>query len=194
MWSRRPLRAARGLINLADQQLRRMQLWAHSVHPENALLSLKLESASKRNIPNEQNHQPMAPATARLQRANSQQQFGAHLIEVTRMPTGVYNCHGLIFASRRTNILGNDVRAILNDDKYKKRLTQADVRPGDVVLFVAPDGDIEHSAIVLVPPSPQNAGIPTVYGKWGQFIEYAHPANLSEYRVDNLEYYRVEWL
>jgi hypothetical protein len=82
---------------------------------------------------------------------------------------------------------------ILNDDRYAKRLTPGQVKPGDVVLYVGPDGDIEHSAIVLEPPSQQTAGMPRVVGKWGPFLEYAHFANLSAYDCSNLEYYRVEY-
>jgi hypothetical protein len=58
---------------------------------------------------------------------------------------------------------------------------------------VAQDGDIEHAAIVIEPPSKANALMPKVVGKWGQFLEYLHYANQSIYEFDSLEYYRVEW-
>jgi hypothetical protein len=180
-------------VNAVDRELRKVQGWAHRLDPEWALLSLELETASKREIPNQQVHEPMSAVTENNEKARNKSMYGKALVQVTDTPTAAYNCHGLVFASRRTNVHGNDVRMILNGDRYKKRLDPSEVRPGDVVLFVAPDGDIEHSGIVVEPPSLLNGFVPVVHGKWGKFLEYAHPANASAYKPDHLEYYRVDW-
>ena len=156
------------------------------------LNSINMTTAANRHIVNEQSYARMTALRIQQLRDAYLQDFPNN-IERTMTPTGVYNCHGLLFASRRTQIDGKSIRPILHDDKYIRINRKDDVKIGDIVLFVAPDGDIEHSAIVVVPPSESITGMPKVFSKWGPFTEFIHYANFSPYDVTNLEYWRVEW-
>lgn len=72
---------------------------------------------------------------------------------VNRKPaTGIYNCFGMVFASRRTSIYdedGQQLTRILDDDGFRKLPDQTDVHPGDVVLYRdRASGEVFHAAIV----------------------------------------------
>jgi len=111
-------------------------------------------------------------------------------------PSPEYNCHGMSFASRRTNIdKSNDIRIILNDDCYEK-IDEKQTMIGDIVLYVSEgDGDIMHSGtIVFAEHKSGDLSHIKVISKWGKYREAIHPVNetdynkLSSYR---LEYYRL---
>lgn len=105
-------------------------------------------------------------------------------------PTASYNCHGLAFACRRTEVNSPDaIRLILQDDLYHE-VAAADVMPGDVVLYFAEDGDAEHSGIVVGEPD-EVFGIPRVVSKWGKGGEFVHRANQCPYNFAGAKYYRV---
>lgn len=108
-------------------------------------------------------------------------------------PTRLYNCHGLVFASRRTGIYqSRELGKILKEDGYEK-IGEAEALPGDVVIYLAPDtGDFEHSAVVIAEPKEDALGIPRVLSKWGQAHEVVHYANDCPYNYDRVEYYRVK--
>lgn len=60
-----------------------------------------------------------------------------------------YNCHGMTFGSRRSRIFDSaDIRLILNEDGYES-IQRRDVTPGDIILYVKQNGDIEHSGVVV---------------------------------------------
>lgn len=102
-----------------------------------------------------------------------------------------YNCHGMTFASRRTGIFENSALAqILEEDKYVMIPTEQ-VLPGDVILYMAANGDIEHSGIVVEPPTEKNLNIPLVFSKWGRYLEAVHLANRCPYSAERIRYYRV---
>lgn len=102
-----------------------------------------------------------------------------------------YNCHGLTFASRRTGIWdAESVTKILKMDGYEK-IQPSDVLPGDVLLYVSAEGDIEHSAVVVIKPTRESLNIPIVFSKWGIGPEFIHPANNCPYAFNNHEYYRI---
>lgn len=105
-------------------------------------------------------------------------------------PNPVYNCHGLVFASKRTGIHRSDVfQTILDDDGYTE-IERDNVLPGDVILYYNEDGDIEHSGIVISKPD-EHIKIPQVVSKWGRYKEVVHYANDSPYTFANVRYYRV---
>jgi hypothetical protein len=109
-------------------------------------------------------------------------------VEAYGSPTGVYNCHGLTFASRRTQITDTlAVRGIMEDDHYVAVMGTA--RPGDIALYIDDDGDIEHSGMVVAVPR-ELPSVPTVLSKWGTGHEVMHPANVCPYTVTNVRYYR----
>lgn len=115
-----------------------------------------------------------------------------HHLSVKRTPPDPrYNCHGLTFASRRTKIIDDaQIRQILVDDRYVA-VERALVLPGDVAVYFADDGSIEHSAIVVSTPSPP-LHIPRVCSKWGFLGEVVHLATECPlYAIGNIQYFRV---
>jgi hypothetical protein len=113
---------------------------------------------------------------------------------VTRAPLNpMYNCHGLVFASRRTGIFDNTaLNTILADDGYVQ-IQRHEVLPGDVILYFAPDGVIEHSGIVVSSPEAP-LFIAKVVSKWGRAREVLHWANECPYPQADIRYYRsVQW-
>ena len=93
--------------------------------------------------------------------------------EMRREPTGRYNCHGLVFASRRTQVdnpeLPVDILDLLVRDLY--RITE-EPQPGDIVVYrseTAGQG-VDHSGVVLR----IDLGSVYVLSKWGGFEEYEH--------------------
>ena len=109
---------------------------------------------------------------------------------ILRSPnSGIYNCHGLVFGARRTEINdSNEVSKILNEDDYVE-IEKTEVLPGDVIIYYNL-GDAEHSGIVL------EYGfapffIHKIVSKWGQLEEYIHPANQCPYNFSDVKYYRI---
>src|SRR5690348_14594276 len=89
-------------------------------------------------------------------------------------PTGRFNCHGLVFGSRRTNIppasvIDFDIDALLKRDGYEPVET---IQVGDIVTYRKENGDIDHSGIVVstsqIDPEPQ------VWSMWGALGEFEH--------------------
>jgi hypothetical protein len=111
--------------------------------------------------------------------------------ERTSNPTASYNCHGMVFAARRTSIIeASEVRKILREDGYRE-IEVRQALPGDVALYVI-DGAIEHSAFVVEPPS--TLSIPRVVSKWGNWVEVVHWANQCPWAMEPdaiLEYHRL---
>ena len=106
-------------------------------------------------------------------------------------PTPRYNCHGMTFGSRRTGIFESAVLwQIIQEDNYAE-VAKPDVLAGDVILYFDDSGDIEHSGIVISPPSADTLGIPIVCSKWGKYAELIHLGNRCPYTFSNVRYYRV---
>lgn len=113
------------------------------------------------------------------------------MVERTTSPTSIYNCHGMVFGSRRTQIdESTSVRKILEDDGYKK-VSPENVMAGDVIIYIV-NGDIEHSGIVVHPPIPENFNQAIIISKWGPFTEVLHPVHQSPYDSTTIEYYRID--
>ena len=68
--------------------------------------------------------------------------------ELRRLPTGCYNCHGLTFASRRTQILDpGAIVDIIGDDGYR-RIRLGAVMQGDLAVYY--DGrEITHTGVIV---------------------------------------------
>jgi hypothetical protein len=114
----------------------------------------------------------------------------------THRPTAVcftYNCHGLTFASRRTEITSPaEIRKILVEDAYEM-VQINDVLPGDIVIYISNDNDIEHSGIVVDVPRfvGQILPNPKILSKWGSAHEVIHMVRDCPYNASRVEYYRV---
>ena len=109
------------------------------------------------------------------------------------LPNPRYNCHGLSLGARRTAILEDaTVTYILSDDGYQP-IQPRDVLPGDLAIYYAELGAIDHSAIVVSrPESP--TWIPFVISKWGVIgPEVFHLATdpVPGYAVADIRYYRI---
>jgi hypothetical protein len=107
-------------------------------------------------------------------------------------PNPRYNCHGLTFGSRRTAILeDSEVTHILQQDGYRVIPLSA-VLPGDIAIYYAEDGTIDHSAVVVSKPD-AITHIPFVYGKWGVIgPEVFHLATEGpDYAISDIRYYRI---
>jgi hypothetical protein len=106
-----------------------------------------------------------------------------------------YNCHGLTFASRRTEIHDPQaVRMILREDDYKQ-ISRPDLLVGDTVIYVE-QGDVSHSGIVVGVPQLDAqildplAGV-KVLSKWGEGQEVIHEVRDCPYPADAHEFWRV---
>ena len=108
--------------------------------------------------------------------------------------SGIYNCFGLVFASRRTCIhQSTEIRKIIEDDGYRE-IPREEVKPGDIILYYTEAGDdIQHSAIVIVEPREENLWVPMVLSKIGKWKEAIHPANaIQNYPpLQYAKYYRI---
>lgn len=148
--------------------------------------SIIMQTKIGRDIPNSQSHE--ISAFERNQYSRIDKDF--HYIKFRTNPNPIYNCHGLIFASRRTGISDNEaLHHILDDDGYAE-IEEGDVIPGDTILYFSTDGDIEHSGVVVSKPDKQ-LRIPDVLSKWGKYKEVIHAANNCPYTF-NVKYYRVK--
>lgn len=101
----------------------------------------------------------------------------------------VYNCHGLTFGSRRTQIEGSEavVKMILEDDGFEQ-IEDKFVKPGDVVIYYGDIGQILHSGIVVRVGA---LGVPQVWSKWGKGYEWIHPVGVSPYKFSWVGYHRL---
>lgn len=135
--------------------------------------SLPLYTRSREFIPNEIKLESLP---ARLQAAK--EILGKNHPEAKlRSSTSIYNCMGLVFASRRTWVDPDYIALILHGDEYRRVAKLFDVKIGDIVLYKGNDGkDITHVGIVVeVKPQITTASFQfKVISKWGAFGEYIH--------------------
>jgi hypothetical protein len=92
---------------------------------------------------------------------------------VERRPiTGIYNCAGHVWASRRTSILEpSEWEKILEEDGYRRLQENESPRTGDIAIYVLEDNnEIWHVARVygLAPGITQQSNpLPRIISKWG---------------------------
>ena len=163
----------------------------HPDLPKNEVLD-RFETAAGRDIPNYQEQTVMdyGDMISRRQRYTRLYREGA-ASERTTTPTGIYNCHGFVFASARTGIDGRDVRMILHDDGYTRVDNPEDTQPGDVVLYVGSRGDVEHSGILVKPARESLSSFAVIVSKWGNFTEWVHDLLACPYDASQVEYWRI---
>ena len=61
--------------------------------------------------------------------------------------TGVYNCFGMVFASRRTSVV-DDIDRVLREDGFRQLKIGEKPRTGDLVCYRAESVDLLHVAVV----------------------------------------------
>ena len=89
--------------------------------------------------------------------------------------TGRYNCHGLVFGSRRTNIppvgIDFDIEELLRRDRYRQS-TKPQI--GDVIIYRRANGEIDHSGIVCYVETIGKEAVVKVWSAWGSLGEFIH--------------------
>lgn len=108
--------------------------------------------------------------------------------------TGRYNCFGLTFASRRTNVPAPGVDStglidqVLAEDQYIQ-IPEADASEGDVVLWRL-GGLVPHTGIVT---HIQREGFRAILvaSKWGALEEYVHLPTTSPFDGCVIEYWSM---
>ena len=148
---------------------------------------LDLESRKPRRIANI--HCPKKPSDGdRIQVG----EFIAEYRRVIHRPTGptpAYNCHGLTFACRRTQIVDpNEVELILVEDGYRKLELNEQIIGGDVAIW-RQGCEIVHSGIVCYLSS---EGVPWILSKWSRYHEAIHNPFDCPYKDGTVvSYYRL---
>jgi hypothetical protein len=149
------------------------------------IVELRLETRRRRQIANEHNRTKATPGM-QLEVAKIKREY----IGAIHRPVGPsvgYNCHGLTFGTRRTWIAqATEIAKILEDDEYQM-VPFKDVLPGDVVIYYAEDGDVEHSGIVV---ETGDLG-PRILSKWGKAHEIVHYLGHSPFDASMVKYYRM---
>ena len=105
--------------------------------------------------------------------------------------TQVYNCHGLVFAARRSWVFDKGtINIILGDDEYAT-INEKDAWIGDIVLYWS--GEIcEHSGLVIENAKNTVLGIPRILSKFGHLSEVVHYAHICGiYSGSPRTYHRV---
>lgn len=116
------------------------------------------------------------------------------LASATRLapPTGRYNCHGLVFASRRAHIppveTDVDIDEVLTRDGYR-RVREGAPRVGDIVAYRL-DDEIEHTGFVSRVEPLGDTPVVFVWSAWGGLGEFEHRVGVCPYR-GTPEYWRL---
>ena len=112
-------------------------------------------------------------------------------------PTGRYNCHGLVFASRRTNIPPAGMSTSVNiDDLLKSDLYVRVPSPqtGDIIVYRTEDQnrEVDHTGIVTRVDFFGGTPSVLVWSKWGALEEWEHNKDNCPYKKDcTIEYWRL---
>ena len=107
-------------------------------------------------------------------------------------PTFVYNCHGLTFGSRRTQITDPvTLRKILEEDRYQPVILR-EVCRGDIVIYVGDLNEIIHSGFVVAVDRNDQLTSPWLLSKWGGAHEVIHRVGDCPYAAGaRIEYFRI---
>jgi len=121
----------------------------------------------------------------------------------TTNPSLKYNCHGLTFGARRTNIGEEGVTTIFKDDEYQE-IDRAHVMPGDIAVYRSKENsEVQHSGIVTGEPRASPKRIltsdkatdalvgPWIVSKWGECHEALHRLYDCPYPDAEVKFYRV---
>ena len=112
----------------------------------------------------------------------------------TRSLSATYNCFGMVFASRRTWIMGpEELDQILNDDGYRRVNHRGEIMTGDIIVYRhRPNDEITHVGVIVdIDFQPDIADLKlTVMSQWGRDGEYIHlETNVPKEYGQHREYY-----
>lgn len=156
--------------------------------------SLEVQAYNGQDIPNHIDPDPTAGAIGLAETANERLLRAS----VNRLgpATGRYNCHGLVFASRRTNIPPSslpdsvDINDLLEADEFERVNPPPQV--GDIIIYRSQRGAVDHSGIVSrIEPVGQQPTV-FVWSMWGGLGEFEHKEDLSPYTDCTREYWRLK--
>ena len=93
-----------------------------------------------------------------------------------RSVTAIYNCVGMVFATRRTWVEPNLVPTLLSDDGYRPLNRLEDGQVGDVAIYRTADNDIEHIGLIAERREDLEAATVShrIMSKWGPWAEFLH--------------------
>ena len=102
--------------------------------------------------------------------------LGSHPKAQVRSLSSVYNCMGMVFASRRTCVEPDHLRMILQDDEYQRVNNEGQLQPGDVIIYRDDENQVSHVGVVVeVKPNLEKADREIlVLSQWGGDGEYLH--------------------
>jgi hypothetical protein len=120
-------------------------------------------------------------------------------------PSGQYNCHGLVRASRRGNVglvgLELDLDDVLLRDGFRPLAPAAEPRVGDVAAYRDAEpaqaaggprgGEIEHTGFVTRIERVGSVPVIWVWSAWGGLGEFEHQLGHSPYR-GTPEFWRLQ--
>lgn len=133
---------------------------------------LPLSTRKGRQIPNDRRAE-RHPASLR---AAKEMFEGNHSTVRARSLTGLYNCMGMVFASRRTWIDTDQLQMILEDDDYRLLSPEEDIVSGDVVVYRDKAASVSHVGLVAQVRHDLMEGTTevVVLSQWGYDGEYFH--------------------
>jgi hypothetical protein len=150
----------------------------------------RFETAKGRPISNEQDLMEMTPQEIQSRSTAFDAKYPSAKPR-PGTPTGLYNCHGRVFGAGRTGIAQTAaIRQILADEYVK--IERAGTLAGDIVLYIAETGDIEHSAVLIEPGRESITRFDRVFSKWGNFLEFVHELHACPYDSTAVEYWRID--
>jgi len=157
--------------------------------------AIQIQSYDGTDIPNSIDVDPDPQTVQYARQSESMGKLIRSGIRVLGPPTGRYNCHGLVFGSRRTNIPPSGLpNAVSIDDLLRWDLYQlvpSSPQPGDVIVYRGPSGEIEHTGYVTRIERLGSSDVVFVRSKWGAFEECEHREIDCPYSECKIEYWRL---
>ncbi len=151
--------------------------------------SLRLDTRAGQHIKNE-----VAPPPAQQSLAREQvwlNKFRAKWIKRIG-PCGIYNCAGLVWASRRTAIYDDpEWDKIYQDDEYRELNGSESPMPGDLAIYSHSEvGYIHVGQVLSLEPGilPTGRPIPRILSKWddasGEYIHFPGDVPFRDHFTD----------
>lgn len=162
-----------------------------SLNPNINRKAIKLNSRKGNDISNYQEFN--LDKNIALEQMNSLKRKYPSIIIRPNTITGIYNCHGLTLASRRTGINSIDENLLREDDFC--RIDRNELLEGDIVVYLDGKGEMEHSGIVIAIQNIETAlfgSVIKVLSKWGDGSEVIHDLFSCEYDKSNIVFFRCK--
>lgn len=95
------------------------------------------------------------------------------IIKIRSISDYMYNCVGMIFASRRAWIETNHLYELLRQDGYNK-VTEREIVPGDLVVYTSNEVPTHVGLIMTILSRGSNLENLIILSKWGKEAEILH--------------------